>query len=394
MKFSSLVDRIDADGGDGWAVQFAAWQAHARGEDVIILSIGDPDFPTPEPIVDAAVNALRAGDTHYTDMVGRDAVRELVAARFTASTGVEWRAENVMMTAGTQGALFATSLCLLETGDEVIALDPMYLTYEATFRAGGADLVSVVQDGSAGFPIDADRVAAAVTGRTRAIALTTPNNPTGSVASRGELEGIADLARRHDLWVIADEVYADLIFEGEHISIASLDGMSERTVTVSSLSKSHAMTGWRVGWAIAPEALVDHYSRLGLAMQYGLPGFVQEAAIEALANQDAAVAAMREIYRRRRDLVCEELGRADGLTVLSPTAGMYVMVDVRASGKSSKDFAWALFRGTGVSVVDAGSFGQAGEGWIRIAFTIGEDELREGCRRIVKFVGDLAEASD
>lgn len=387
MEYSSLVTRIDTEGSDGWAVLFEARQAEARGEEVFILGIGDPDFATPEPIVDATVDALRAGDTHYSGIAGRDELRELVAARFTASTGIDWGREHVMITAGTQGALYSASACLLETGTTVIGLDPMYLTYEATLRSTGADLIVVGPKKPGDFSIDLEGVEAAVEASTRAIVLTTPNNPTGAIASRAELEGIAALARAEDLWVIADEVYADLVFDGEHLSIASLDGMADRTVTINSLSKSHAMTGWRIGWAIGPTELVEHLNRLGLSTMYGLPGFIQAGAIEALRSQDLAVAAMRDTYRQRRDLVVAELAAADKLTVLSPQAGMYVLVDVRSTGLSSHDFAWALYRATGVSVVDAGAFGPSTEGWIRIAFTIGEEDLTEACRRIVMFTG-------
>ncbi|MGF1597214.1 MAG: pyridoxal phosphate-dependent aminotransferase [Acidimicrobiales bacterium] len=389
MEYSSLVDRIDAESAGGWGTLFEAWEARDRGEDVIILSIGDPDFATPAPIVDAAVAALRAGDTHYSEFLGRPRLRELVAERFSSSTGRTWTADNVAITAGTQGALFSAGMCLLDPGTRIIGLEPMYLTYESTLRAGGAELCRVALDPARGFALDPDALAAAVDERTRAVVITTPNNPTGTVATVDELEMVADLARRHDLWVIADEVYAELVYEGEHRSIAALDGMAERTVTVSSLSKSHAMTGWRVGWAIGPAELIDHFSRLNLAMLYGLPGFVQAGAIEALANGDEGLDAMRVTYRRRRDLVVAELAKADDLPVLSPRAGMYVMVDVRSFGMTGDAFAWALFRATGVSVVDAGSFGRPAEGWLRLAFTAGDDELREGCRRLVDFVAGL-----
>ncbi len=384
-----MTERLAGESAGGWGTLFEAWQARQRGEDVIILAIGDPDFPTPEPIVDAAVAALRAGDTHYAEITGRPVLRELIAARFSGSTGRAWGPEHVMPFAGTQNALFATSLCLLEAGDEVIAFDPMYLTYEATLRAGGATLTRLALDADAGFRIDNDALATAIGPTTRAIVLNTPNNPTGAVASLDELEAVAELARANDLWVIADEVYAELVFDGRHVSIAGLDGMAERTVTVSSLSKSHAMTGWRIGWAIGPAELVGHFGRLGLAMAYGLPGFVQAAAIEALSTQDDAVAAMRSTYRRRRDLVSTELAGIDGVTVLAPQAGMYVMVDVRSLPASSDGFAWDLYRTTGVAVVDAGAFGAASAGWLRISFTEGDEILAEGCRRIRSYIAGL-----
>lgn len=386
VRYASLIDRLSSEGSAGWATLFEAWQARERGDDVIILAIGDPDFPTPEPIVDAAVDALRSGDTHYAEIAGRQELREVIAARFSAATGRSWGPEHVMPFAGTQNALFAASLCLLETGDEVIAFDPMYLTYDATLRAGGATLTRLPLDADAGFRIDADALATAIGPTTRAVVLNTPNNPTGAVASLEELEAVAELARANDLWVIADEVYAELVFEGRHLSIASLEGMAERTVTVSSLSKSHAMTGWRIGWAIGPAELVRHFGNLGLAMAYGLPGFVQSAAVEALTTQDDAVAEMRRIYRHRRDLVSAELAGIEGVTVLTPQAGMYIVVDIRSVPASDDGFAWDLYRETGVAVVDAGAFGAASQGWIRIAFTESDEALAEGCRRLRAYV--------
>ena len=384
-----MTERLASEGASGWGTLFEAWQARERGEDVIILAIGDPDFPTPEPIVDAAVDALRAGDTHYSEIVGRSELREVIAARFSAQTGRSWGPEHVMPFAGTQNALFAASLCLLEAGSEVIAFDPMYLTYDSTLRAGGATLTRLPLDADAGFRIDGDALAQAIGPQTRAVVITTPNNPTGAVASRDELEAVAELARAHDLWVIADEVYSELVFEGQHTSIAALDGMADRTVTVSSLSKSHAMTGWRIGWAIGPAELIEHANNLGLVMAYGLPGFIQTAAVEALTSQDAAVAEMRSIYRRRRDLVSAELAGIEGVPVLTPQAGMYVMVDVRALPASDDGFAWDLYRAVGVAVVDAGGFGEASAGWLRISFTESDEKLAEGCRRLRRFIDSL-----
>ena len=368
MRLTSLTDRLVSETNSGWGVMAEARPAQERGEDVIILAIGDPEFPTAEPIVEAAVAALRAGDTHYAPIVGRPDLRERIAERFSASTGCTWRPDNVMAFAGTQNALFATSVCLAEGGDEVIAFDPMYLTYGATLRAGGADLTRLPLDADAGFRIDAEVLADAIGPRTRMIVINTPNNPTGVMASREELEAVAALAREHDLWVVADEVYSELVFEGAHVSIASLEGMAERTVTVSSLSKSHAMTGWRVGWAIAPADLVEHFRRLGYAMAYGMPPFIQAAAAYALAEGEAALADIRAVYGRRRALVAEALSDVPGLGVLSPQAGMYTMVDTRALPASEDGFAWDLYRATGVAVVDAGGFGPASAGWLRVAF--------------------------
>ncbi|MEM7259844.1 MAG: aminotransferase class I/II-fold pyridoxal phosphate-dependent enzyme, partial [Pseudomonadota bacterium] len=245
MKLSSLIHRISGEGAEAWDIHTKAQRAVAAGEDVIVLSIGDPDFATPSAIIDTAVDALRSGDTHYAAVPGRDKLRQAIASDFQRRTGVATDIDNVFVFAGTQNALFAASLILLDSDDEVVVLEPMYVTYEACLRIGGATMVTVAQPADTGFRPDINLIKTAITSRTKAIVITTPNNPTGVVLSRDELNEIAALAIEHDLWVISDEVYTDLIFEGEHVSIASLPGMADRTITVNSLSKSHAKTGWR-----------------------------------------------------------------------------------------------------------------------------------------------------
>ncbi len=386
MKLSTLVDRISGEGAEAWDIHTKAQQAAAAGKDVIVLSIGDPDFPTPAPIIESAVNALHAGDTHYAAVAGRDKLRDAVANDFAKRSGTPCQRNNVFIFAGTQNALLAASLCVLEHGDEVIALEPMYVSYEASLQIGGATLVRVAQPADENFRPNIKRIADAITPATRAIVITTPNNPTGVVMRTDELQSIADLAMEHDLWVISDEVYADIIFTGTHQSIASIPGMADRTIIVSSLSKSHAMTGWRIGWTIAPELLTPHFDNLALCMLYGLPGFVQEAAATALTDQRNASKDMCEIYQRRCDVVCAELAKANRLVVLKPEAAMYVMVDVRGYGMDSAEFCRALYDNTGVSVLDAGAFGQSARGWVRICFTISEQQLIEGCRRITEFL--------
>jgi arginine:pyruvate transaminase len=393
MKYSNLVERLQGKRTSAWKIHHAAQQALERGEDMIVLSVGDPDFATPGVIVERAVTALRAGDTHYSEVIGREPLRAAIARDHAHHTGQAVDAGNVIVVAGAQNGVFASSLCLCEAGDEVIVPEPMYLTYEASVRASGATLVPVPVDPARGFHLDCDALEAAVTPRTRAIFLATPCNPTGVVMPRADLERIARIACQHDLWVLSDEVYKDLTFEHEHVSIAALDGMAERTVTVGSLSKSHAMAGWRVGWVVAPPTLVEHLGRLALCMLYGLPGFVQETALTAIENKAQIVADMREIYRRRRDLVHASLREVPGLRCLLPEAGMFMMVDVRGTGLDTVDFTWQLFHTQGVSLLDASAFGETASGFVRLGFVVGEARLVEACERIAAFVGTLRPAA-
>ncbi|MGY6125783.1 pyridoxal phosphate-dependent aminotransferase [Paraburkholderia strydomiana] len=389
MKYSSRVEGLQGRRTSAWEIHRVAQQAAANGNDVIVLSVGDPDFATPAPIVERAIDALRGGDTHYSAVSGRDPLRAAIAEEQARMTGCSVSAANVILTAGAQNGVFATSLCLLEAGDEVIVPEPMYLTYEACVRAAGATLVPVPVDPARAFHLDCNALERAVTPRTKAIFFATPCNPTGVVMPRADLERIARLACEHDLWVLSDEVYADLTFEREHVSIMSLPGMAERTVTLGSLSKSHAMAGWRVGWAIGPTQLIEHMGRLALAMLYGLPGFIQQAALTALQEKSRIVAQMRDIYRRRRDVVFERLSRVPRLRCLLPEAGMFMMVDVSGTGLDTVDFTWQLFRAQGVSVLDASAFGETANGFVRLGFVVDEARLAQACERIAAFVAAL-----
>jgi len=206
---------------------------------------------------------------------------------------------------------------------------------------------------------------------------------------REELQRFAALATRHDLWVVSDEVYADLTFEHQHVSIGSFDGMAERTLTLGSLSKSHAMAGWRVGWVIGPKTLIEHMGRLALCMLYGLPGFIQQGALSAFEHKARIVDDMRDLYRRRRDVVFERLSRVSGLRCLLPDAGMFMMVDVSGTGLSTTDFTWRLFESQGVSLLDAEAFGPTAQGFVRLGFVVDEAQLADACGRIERFLSTL-----
>ena len=390
MRFSPRVERISGEGAGAWKIHFAAVAAKRGGADIILMSVGDPDFATPAPIVETAVEALRSGDTHYTDIPGRPALRAAIARDHVERGGADVGPRNVIVLGGAQNALFAASLCLFEPGDEVLALDPMYVTYEASVRVSGADIVAVAPKPESGFRPDLAALERAVTSRSRAILFSNPSNPTGVVMAEAELAGIAEIARRHDLWVIADEVYAALTFDAPHLSISALPGMRERTVTVASLSKSQAMTGWRCGWIVAPEPLIQHLERLALCMLYGSPGFIQEAALVALKEARGEMDGMRDIYRHRRNLLHSALSEAPELVSLKPEAGMFLLVDIRQTGLTSSEFSWGLLREEGVSVLDATAFGASAAGFVRLSYALGDDQLTEAAARIRRFAASAS----
>lgn len=389
MRFSPLVDRLQGEGVDAWDLHYRAAADLRAGKDVIVLSVGDPDFDTPAAITEATVAALRAGETHYSDLLGLDELRTAVARRHQEKTGQPATIDNVAIMSGAQCGLFASSMCLLAPGDEVIVPEPMYVTYEATLQAPGAVIVRVPQRPENGFHLDPKDVARAITPRTRAIYFATPCNPTGAMMPRATLEQVAKLAVDHDLWVVSDEVYATLTFGAQHVSIAGLPGMTERAVTINSLSKSHAMTGWRMGWMVGPKALIAHVYNLSMAMLYGLPTFLQRGAVVALEQDLTEVEVMRTTYQRRRDMAVGRLNQVPGLKCLSPDAGMFMMLDVRGTGLSAADFSTKLYEATGVSVLDATAFGKSAAGHVRMSFVADDKSLEEACRRISGFVRTL-----
>jgi arginine:pyruvate transaminase len=383
MKYSNLVKRVTGDGADAWEIHYAAKAARDRGEDVIILSVGDPDIDTPQPVIERAVDCLRSGDSHYTPVAGREPLREAIARAHRARTGQAVEAANVIFLAGAQNALFAASLCLAGPGDEVLALEPLYPTYPATIEVSGARMVRVPAPAASDFRVDLAALEAAVTPRTRAIFFATPNNPSGAVMSAADLAAIGRLAERHALWVVADEVYAGLAPGGRVPSLAA--SLPDRVVTIGSLSKTHAMPGWRAGWMVGPKTLIAHSEALAMCMLYGLAGFIQEAALTAVGIAAEAESQAREFCANRLGLVLAGLEGAPGLRCHAPEAGMFMLIDVRGCGLSGYEFMCELYRSERVSVLDGGAFGEGTAGFVRLCFATDEAPLREACVRIRRF---------
>ena len=388
MKFSSLVGRVSGEGADAWDTHALARKAQERGEDVILLSVGDPDLDSPAAVVERAIESLRAGDTHYTSAAGRAPLREAIAAQHRARCGQDVDAANVIFLSGAQNGLFSASMCLAGEGDEVIALEPLYPTYPATLEASGAKLIRV--PARADFRVNLPALEASITARTRAIFFASPNNPSGVIMTAADLAAIGDLARRHSLWVVVDEVYAGLAAEGHVPSLAAT--LPEQVVTISSLSKSHSMPGWRAGWMVGPKQLITHVEALSLCMLYGLPGFIQEAALTALNGAADAESRMREYCATRCATLLAGLDGIPGLRCFVPDAGMFMLVDVRDTGLTGHDFMIRLFHAEGVSVIDGGAFGADTRGFVRVCFATEQALLQDACKRIRRFVGSLTPA--
>ena len=381
---SSRIAGITPSGKDGWELHFAAMTRKQSGEDIMMLSVGDHDFDTPQATVDACVAAVRAGYHHYTQLPGLPRLRAAMAAVSTRCTGVETSSSEVIATPGGQLALYAAVQATMDPGDHAIMVSPYYATYPGTFRAAGASFTIVEAKAENGFQPAAADIEAAVGPKTRAILINTPNNPTGAAYTRACLDGIADICRRHDLWLLSDEVYWTLPGASGHLSPRALPGMAERTLVINSMSKSHGMTGWRIGWLTGPTDMIALLVSLNLVTTYGLTDFVSRAAIEALEN-DYGVAEIADTYGRRREAFLAEVRGMNGIRVRGSEGGMYVMLDVSAIEPDCEAFAWAFLEREKVAVMPGSSFGDAARGHIRISLCQPEPVLAEAAARLRRF---------
>ena len=384
-KPSDRISGIIPSGKDGWEVHFAAMNRKQAGEDIIRLSVGDHDFDTPAETVEACVAAVRGGHHHYTQLPGIPRLREAMANISTQCTGVATTSDEIIATPGGQAALYAAVQAVLDPGQHAIVVAPYYATYPGTFRAAGADFTVVETRAEDGFQPRAEDILKALRPTTRAILINTPNNPTGAVYSRQCLEGIAKICREHDLWLLSDEVYWTL-GGGEHVSPRALPGMAERTLIINSMSKSHGMTGWRIGWLTAPTDLVTLLISLNLVTTYGLPDFISRAAVEAFDNA-YGVKEIADRYAARRNLFLDEVRGLNNVTVRGSEGGMYVMLDIRAIEPDCEKFAWALLESEKVAVMPGSSFGDAAAGHIRVSLCQPEEILKEAAGRLRRFVG-------
>src|SRR5271169_6809977 len=342
MRFSALTERVAGTGAGAWAIHQEAMRLRDAGADVIFLTVGDPDQPPSEKLIEATVAALRDHRTGYAPTIGYPALREAIATRHAQRTGRPCTADNVVVVPGTQGGVYCALQCLAGPGDEVIVPEPIYATYEGVIGASGARMVTVPLRSDRGFHLDLEALYAAVTWRTRVVWINSPHNPTGAVFTAREIEAIAALCRSRDLWLLSDEVYEDLAFARPHVSPRSLPDMADRTIVVSSLSKSHAVPAFRLGWIIGPPPLCRHLFNLLLCMTYGSPAFIQIGALAALRDDLPEVAALRAAYRARAADLCGLLEDAPNCRAIPPEGGMFVLLDVRRSGLSAQKFAQQL----------------------------------------------------
>jgi len=366
-----------------------ARKLEATGVDVVHLEVGEPDFDTPANIRAAAKRALDEGKTHYAPFPGIPELREAIADDATARKRFPVVPEQVFVTVGGKGVMPYAIQALVDEGDEVLVPDPGYPIYESLVSWIGGTSVPVPIRQANEFRLDPDELASLVTPRTTMIVLNSPANPTGGVLTRTDLEKIAEVAQAHDLVVLADEIYGRILYEGEHVSIASLPGMAERTIVLDGFSKTYAMTGWRLGYAIVPEWLAFAFGRLLINSVSNVSNFSQYGAVEALRGPQDEVEAMVREFRARRDLVVDGLNAIPGISCLRPSGAFYVFPEVSGTGLSGADLAHRLLYEAGVSTLAGTAFGGVGTDHIRLSYATSQANIRTALERIEQFVGKL-----
>ena len=388
MELSNRIKDITGGGADGWGVFYRARQMKAAGKPVVELTIGEHDTRTAPEILAAMDAAAKRGHTGYATVQGTDALRDAVAGRIQARTGVATTRNNIMITPGGQFALFASHHAVCDAGDKALYIDPYYATYPGTIRGVGAVPVSVPTKPRNHFQPQAAAIDAVAAGA-KSLLINTPNNPTGVIYGADTLRAIADVCQKHDLWLISDEVYDTQIWTGTHQSPRALPDMAARTLVVGSMSKSHAMTGSRIGWVCGPEHVINSLINLATHTTYGVPGFIQDAAAFALAQGDALETQIAAPFARRRKLTMDALAGQNVVRAVPVQGAMYVMLDIRATGYSGEDFANALLDQHLIATMPGESFGMAAAGHIRVAMTIDDAAYRDAMTRLVAFAGSL-----
>jgi aspartate/methionine/tyrosine aminotransferase len=388
IRFAERMSRLGTEG--AFEVLAKARRLEATGKKIVHLEIGEPDFATPDNIVEAGISAMQHGYTHYTPASGIFEAREAVAGFVSRTLKTDVDPTEVVLVPGSKNVLLFTLLACIEQGDEVILPDPGYPAYASQVNFIGGVVKPVTLREESGFRMDLDELASLVTPKTRMLIVNTPQNPTGGVLTEEDVKFVCDLAHEHDLLVVSDEIYSQLVYGFHHVSPMSHPGMRERTVLMDGLSKSYAMTGWRLGYAVAPKALAAKLDQLMINSSSCAAGFTQMAAIEALSAPESehAVASMVKVFEHRRNLVVDALNEIPGMRCARPQGSFYVFPNIEGTGFDEHELSDRLLAEAGVAVLPGTAFGHAGKGFIRLAYTQSEDELKLGLNRIGEFIRD------
>ncbi|OIO88816.1 MAG: aspartate aminotransferase [Anaerolineae bacterium CG2_30_58_95] len=386
MTYAQRTDHLNPEG--AYQVLARAQQMEAEGNEIIHLEIGQPDFETFSNVSLAGIRAIAAGRTRYTPPAGTPSLREIIAEDSGRRRGLQFQPDEVVVSPGAKPNLFFPTLALVEPGDEVIYPDPGFPTYEAMIRVAGGVPVPVPLLEEKDFSFDLEAFDRLVSTRTRLIILNSPSNPTGGVIPPADLEHIADQAQRYDCWVMSDEIYARIVYDGlKAPSIASLPGMQARTVIVDGFSKTYAMTGWRLGYGIMPRELAQ---RVGLLLTHSIGStaqFTQDAGVEALTGPQEQVDGVVEEYQRRRDVIVAGLNAIPGIRCQKPQGAFYVFPNIQATGMTSSELANLILEQGKVALLPGSSFGKYGEGYLRLSYATSIENIRRGLERIQSVLG-------
>ncbi|HSQ59243.1 MAG TPA: pyridoxal phosphate-dependent aminotransferase [Acidobacteriota bacterium] len=391
MRFAERMNLLGTE--TAFEVLAKARALEAQGRSIVHLEIGEPDFDTPAAIRDAAVRALQEGFTHYGPSAGLTEVRDAIAAHIAKDRGLSVAGDQIVVTPGGKPVITFSIMATVDPGDEVIVPNPGFPIYESVVRFVGAKPVPVVLREERQFRFGAADLEALLTPKTRMVVLNSPHNPTGSVLSPKDLDEIGALLRDRDIWVLSDEIYSKILYEGEHQSIATRPGMAEKTIILDGFSKTYAMTGWRLGYGVMPPALVKHVARLATNVYSHATSFVQRVAPTALGGKQDEVVAMVAEFRRRREAIVEGLNAIPGITCAKPAGAFYVFPNVRGLGMKSAEVEHALLQEAGIAALSGTAFGAHGEGYIRFSYANSIENIREGLRRFEAFVQSHARAA-
>ena len=380
MRLATRMSRLGTE--TAFEVFSRARELEGQGRNIVHFELGEPDFDTPAEIIEAANRALADGYTHYTPAAGLPEVREAVAEHVARTRGIPVGPEEVVVTPGAKPIIFFPMLALLQPGDEVIYPDPGFPIYESMIRFTGATPVPVPLRAERKFSFDADELLGKVTGRTRMVVLNSPQNPTGGVAPAGDLERLAQGLRETDAIVLSDEVYSEILYEGEHVSISRFPGMRARTIILDGWSKTYAMTGWRLGFGVMPAGLAEQVAKLQVNSNSCAPAFCQVAGAAALRMDRGPVRAMVREFRRRRDTIVDGLNAVPGFECLRPKGAFYAFPSIAGTGRSAAGLQRELLEVAGVAALAGTAFGENGEGFLRFSYATSVGNIEEGLARI------------
>jgi aspartate aminotransferase len=385
-----VTKRVQRAGGEGaFLVMAKAQELERQGKSMIYMQIGEPDFNTPENIKQAGIRAIEQNYTHYSPTMGRMDFRKAIAEYISRTRGVPVTAEEVLVTPGAKDVLYSTCMTLLEDGDEAIYPNPSYPLYESCINISGAKAMPLPILEEKDFSFDRDTFVKLVSPRTKLVVINSPANPTGGIIAREDLELVAEMAKKYDFYVLSDEIYSRLVFEGEHFSIASLPGMKERTIIMDGMSKTYAMTGWRLGYAAGPRDLIEWMSKVIANTASCTATFTQIAGIEALTGPQDDEETMRQEFLARREIIVEGLNAIPGVTCRTPHGAFYVFPNVKSFGRSSQEIADYLLYNAGVACLAGTGFGSFGEGYLRFSYATSRENIALALGRIRTALAEL-----